>query len=148
MKKGKVMLIGPIGSGKTTLMKRLLEDSTPATKTQALNYKDWMIDTPGEYSENPMYYRSLLATALEAKVLLVIHDATRNQTVFPPHFSQGFPLISIGVITKIDHPAANIERAQQLLKQILPNDRCFKVSSFTLEGISKLKDTIFKLLKE
>ncbi|MEH7332116.1 EutP/PduV family microcompartment system protein [Neobacillus drentensis] len=36
MKKGKVMLIGPIGSGKSTLTARLLEESSPVLKTQSL----------------------------------------------------------------------------------------------------------------
>lgn len=148
MKKGKVMIIGPIGSGKTTLTKRLLEDPTPARKTQALNYKDWIIDTPGEYSENPMFYRSLLATALEAKVLLIIHDATRKQSIFPPYFSQGFPLKPIGVITKIDHPDADVKRAEELLTQILPNSEIFRVSSINMEGISELKAAILKKLSE
>jgi ethanolamine utilization protein EutP len=146
MKKGKVMVIGPIGSGKSTLTKRLLADSTPVTKTQVLTYMDWIIDTPGEYSENPMFYRSLMATSLEAKVLLVIQDATKHQQLLPPNFSQGFPLKPLGVITKIDHPLANLERAKQILRQVLPFSEIFQVSSITLEGISALKAAILKLL--
>lgn len=140
------MLIGPIGSGKSTLTKRLLEDLTPATKTQALHYVDWIIDTPGEYSENPMFYRSLMATSLEAKVLLVIQDATKHYQMLPPNFSQGFPLIPVGVITKIDHPDANLERANQLLKQVVTKSDIFQVSSITLEGVAELKAAIQRYL--
>lgn len=146
MRNGKVMLIGPIGSGKSTLTKRLLEDPTPALKTQALHYLDWIIDTPGEYSENPLFYRSLIATALEAKVLLIIQDATRSHQMLPPSFSQGFPLVPIGVITKIDHPDANLNKAELLLRQVLPNREIFRVSSVTLQGIDELRSEILKHL--
>ncbi len=146
MKKGKVLLIGPIGSGKSTLSKRLLEDSSPAGKTQALNYLDWIIDTPGEYSENPMFYRSLLATSLEARVLLVIHDATTKQQLLPPNFAYGFPIVSIGVITKIDHLNADLKKAEQLLRQVLPIQVIFQVSSVTLEGISELRGAILRYI--
>lgn len=146
MRNGKVMLIGPIGSGKSTLTKRLLEDPTPALKTQALHYLDWIIDTPGEYSENPLFYRSLIATALEAKVLLIIQDATRSHQMLPPNFSQGFPLVPIGVITKIDHPDANLNKAELLLRQVLPNREIFRVSSVTLQGIDELRSEILKHL--
>ncbi|MGJ7913013.1 EutP/PduV family microcompartment system protein [Neobacillus sp. LXY-1] len=140
------MLIGPVGSGKSTLTKRLLEDPTPAVKTQTLNYMDWIIDTPGEYSENPMFYRSLIATALEAKVLLIIQDATRIQSVLPPNFSQGFPLFAIGVITKIDHPQANINEAEHLLKHVLPGKPIYSVSSVTNQGIDLLREAILEHL--
>jgi ethanolamine utilization protein EutP len=142
----KVMMIGPVGSGKSTLTKRLLSDSSPVTKTQALIYKDWIIDTPGEYCENPMFYRSLMATSFEARVLLVIQDATKDQQLLPPNFSQGFPLAPFGVITKIDHPEANIKKAEQLLRQVLPNQDIFQVSSITLEGIEELRSAILKYL--
>jgi len=37
MKRGKVLIIGPVGSGKSTLVKRLLgEKNSSAKKTQAL----------------------------------------------------------------------------------------------------------------
>jgi ethanolamine utilization protein EutP len=146
MKKGKVMMIGPTGSGKSTLTKRLLEDSSPVTKTQALTYMDWIIDTPGEYSENPMFYRSLMATSFEAKVLLVIQDGTNYHQILPPNFSQGFPLKPLGVITKIDHQAADLEKAEKLLRQVLPFSEIFQVSSITLVGIAELKEAILKYL--
>ena len=146
MKQGKVMLIGPIGSGKSTLTARLLEESSPVLKTQSLNYRDWIIDTPGEYSENPMFYRSLIATSLEARVLLVIQDATKHYQVLPPNFSGGFPKVAVGVITKIDHPNADLMRAEQILRQVLPIQAIFRVSSVTLAGISELRAAILEYL--
>ncbi|NUK31518.1 ethanolamine utilization protein EutP [Parageobacillus sp. VR-IP] len=147
MKRGKVLIIGPVGSGKSTLAKRLLgEEHSSAKKTQALEYANWIIDSPGEYSQNPMYYRTLMATALEAKVLLIIQDATRKDSTLPPNFASGFPLTPIGVITKIDHPNADIETATRLLRTVLPIGDIYFTSSVTLAGIMELKERILSYL--
>ena len=52
-KKNRAMLIGSVGAGKSTLTNALLGREVPAVKTQSLIYYDWIVDTPGEYSENP-----------------------------------------------------------------------------------------------
>lgn len=147
MKQGKVLVIGPVGSGKSTLTKLLLGISDrPVTKTQALEYTNWIIDSPGEYSQNPMYYRTLMATALEAKVLLIIQDATRKDVTLPPNFASGFPLVPIGVVTKIDHPNADILTATRLLRTILPVGEIYYTSSITFAGIEELKRRILSYL--
>ena len=46
----RAMLIGSIGAGKSTLTNALLEDQQDAVKTQSLIYRDWIVDTPGEYT--------------------------------------------------------------------------------------------------
>src|SRR5690606_24230697 len=104
----KVMIIGAIEAGKSSLIKALFGEQGQAAKTQALEFRDWIIDTPGEYSENPFHYRSLMVTAQEACLLLMVQDATRERNYFPPGFSSGFPIPSIGIITKCDHPKANV----------------------------------------
>ncbi|HBJ02601.1 MAG TPA: ethanolamine utilization protein EutP, partial [Lysinibacillus sp.] len=63
--KNRVMIIGGVQAGKSTLMNTLLGKESSANKTQALVYEDWIVDTPGEYIENPMYYRNIMATSLE-----------------------------------------------------------------------------------
>ncbi|ASS99260.1 ethanolamine utilization protein EutP [Geobacillus thermocatenulatus] len=147
MNKGKVLVIGPVGSGKSTLTKRLLGmEDVPVKKTQSLEYTNWIIDSPGEYSQNPMYYRTLMATALEAKVLLIVQDATRRDCALPPNFASGFPLNPIGVITKIDHPNADIETATRFLRTVLPVGDIYLTSSVTLVGIKELKDRILSYL--
>lgn len=135
----RVMIIGAIEAGKSSLIKALFNDNQPARKTQTLEYHDWIIDTPGEYSENPMYYRSLMATALEAGTLVMVQDATRDRNYFPPGFSQGFPISPIGVITKIDHPEADVEKAISFLRESLPQGEIFLTSSVSKSGIDQLR---------
>ncbi|TQR35046.1 EutP/PduV family microcompartment system protein [Brevibacillus brevis] len=145
---GRVMIIGAIEAGKSSLVRALFNDEQPARKTQALEYRDWAIDTPGEYSENPMFYRTLMATSLEAKIIVMVQDATRERNYFPPGFSQGFPQSCIGVITKMDHPDANVERAEQFLRQSLGNAKIFRTSSLTSEGVPELRAYLQQMVNE
>lgn len=135
----RVMIIGAIEAGKSSLVKALFNDEQPARKTQALEFRDWVIDTPGEYSENPMYYRTLMATSLEAGIVVMVQDATRERNYFPPGFAQGFPQSCVGVITKMDHPEANLERAEEYLRQSIGDARIFRTSSYTSEGVPELR---------
>lgn len=145
----KVMIIGAVGAGKSTLIKALFGELEPAAKTQSLIYRDWIIDTPGEYSENPLYYRSLIATSHEAAAVMLVQDATRNRNYFPPGFEQGFPiLMTIGVITKMDHPKADIDRAISLLRQSLPEGEIFLTSANSAEGIQRLKGRLMEIVQD
>ncbi|EXX87788.1 ethanolamine utilization protein EutP [Paenibacillus darwinianus] len=144
----KVMIIGAVGAGKSSLVKALFGDSRPesAAKTQSLVYREWLIDTPGEYSENPLYYRSLMATSHEAAAVLLVQDATRSRNYFPPGFASGFPVPAVGAVTKIDHPDADAQRASALLGQSLPGGDIYPTSSATGEGVEELKERLWKLI--
>jgi cell division protein FtsZ len=140
MKKPRVMLIGAVGSGKTTLAKVLNnEGPDKVRKTQALEYSACSIDTPGEFVENPSYYRALFATSLEADAVIFVQDATRDRSVFPPGFAAAFSKRTIGVGTKIDHPQADGERAKSFLKRLGLNGPVVLVSAFTGEGIEEVR---------
>ena len=116
----KVMMIGAVRAGKSTLTKALLNESVDtAVKTQALNYESWIIDTPGEYLENPMFYKSIIATSLEATHVIYLQDATRINSNFPPNFSSGISKWPIGVVTKAFVEGANVEQAIWWLKQVV-----------------------------
>ena len=47
----KLMLIGRVAAGKTTLTQALRGEEIKYFKTQYVNYLDTVIDTPGEYTE-------------------------------------------------------------------------------------------------
>lgn len=135
------MLFGSIGAGKTTLL-RALEDKDIATagKSQMIDYSGWGIDTPGEFSERGHYRRILMTTSFDAQLLVVVQDATCERAVFPPHYFLMFPQHTIGVVTKVDHPQADVERSRSLLLAAGVTGEIFCVSSFTGYGISALRD--------
>lgn len=143
MKMGRVMLVGAVGSGKTTLARVLNKEKTGAvSKTQSLEYGACSIDTPGEFVENPSYYRALFATSLEADAVVFIQDAARDRSVFPPGFAAAFSKRTIGVVTKIDHPQAEVERAKSFLKSLGLSGPVAAVSAFTGEGIEEIREIL------
>ncbi len=135
------MLFGGVGAGKTTLL-RALEDKDPASaiKSQMIDYSGWGIDTPGEYSEMGHYRRVLLTTSFDAQLVVVVQDATEEKTIFPPHYFLMFPQHTIGVVTKVDLPRADIERSRSLLAAAGVTGEIFCVSALTGDGISTLRD--------
>lgn len=139
-RKNKAMLIGSIGAGKSTLTNALLGKSVKAVKTQALIYYDWIVDTPGEYTENPLFYKNIMATALEVSHVFYLQDATKKKTIFPPGFSTGINKLPVGVVTKSDSPAADVEGAIAQLRKVLPKGPVVITSSVTGQGIKELRD--------
>lgn len=119
MTMNKVMIIGAIGAGKSTLTNALLHKDEQAVKTQALNYEGWIVDTPGEYLENPLFYKNIMATSFEVTHLIYLQDATRQHSNFPPFFGTGISKLPIGVVTKVDMQEADVERAVEILRQVI-----------------------------
>jgi ethanolamine utilization protein EutP len=143
MTKGnRAMLIGSIGAGKSTLTNALLERKEVAVKTQSLNYNDWIVDTPGEYTENPFYYKNIMATALEVTHVLYLQDATKQKTIFPPGFSTGINKLPIGVVTKSDSDQADIESAIKQLKRVIPKGPIVISSSKSGEGLNEIRKLV------
>lgn len=137
--KNRAMLIGAIGAGKSTLTNSLLGKIVPAIKTQTLVYYDWIVDTPGEYTENPFFYKNIMATALEVTHIFYLQDATNGKMIFPPGFSMGFSKLPIGVITKSDHPDANIERSIEMIRSVISFGPIVITSSVNGTGMEHLK---------
>ena len=80
----KIILIGNVACGKTTICQYLNHMEIKYKKTQALEVYNTTIDTPGEYLENRGYLRSLMVTATETDQVVFVQDASRDQFFFSP----------------------------------------------------------------
>lgn len=137
------MLWGGIGVGKTTLLKALQGGATGTVlKTQMVEYAGSAIDTPGEYSETGRLTRHLLSTAADAQLLVVVQDATRPTTNFSPNYFLMFSQPTIGVVTKVDAPGADPERAKDILRRIGVTGEIYCVSALTGTGLSELRQAL------
>ena len=135
----KTMLIGRTGCGKTTLTQKLLDEEVKYKKTQSVTYKSKIIDTPGEYVENKMYYKSLLVLSADAKLIVLVQSAVDGATWFPPKFSTMFPRKEvIGVITKTDLENANIERSRKFLVEAGVTE-VFTIGLDDSEGLEEIR---------
>lgn len=151
--KKRIMLAGAVNAGKTTLMEALFHSEMPSMKkkkTQSLEYEEHSIDTPGEYTASPFMRGALFATALEADLIVFVQDATTDYIQFPPGFATGFPRRSVGVVTKIDSPDADVERALDIIRNVCVSDpdHIFCVSAKTGEGIPELRAYIDDKFKD
>ena len=120
--------------GKTTLRQALKGNTIQYHKTQYINHYDVVIDTPGEYAENSFLGRALALYSYEADVVGLLVSATEPYCLFPPCVTAMSTRPVIDIITQIDHPEANVERAKGWL-ELAGCEDIFLVSSYTGEGI-------------
>ncbi|KHE71947.1 EutP/PduV family microcompartment system protein [Halobacillus sp. BBL2006] len=141
-KRNRAMMIGSIGAGKSTLTQALLGHEAKAVKTQTLNYEDWIVDTPGEYTENPMFYKNIMATSFEVTHVLFIQDAAKKKVIFPPGFSTGLNKLPIGVVTKSDDEQADLSRAVKQLKKVIPKGPIIMTSAIEGKGLDLIRELV------
>ncbi|MBK9698169.1 MAG: hypothetical protein IPO80_12550 [Propionibacteriaceae bacterium] len=79
----RLMLLGAIGSGKTTFRQRLSNVDAAYAKTQTVYLADGVLDTPGEYLEHGRFNRALLLTSYDADLVLMFQSATASETKIP-----------------------------------------------------------------
>jgi len=136
------MVIGAVGSGKTTLCQRLHGHELVYKKTQAIEYFPEAIDTPGEFAQQRMFYSRLMVTATEAEVIVLLQSVTQTNQIFPPLVANMFNKSVIGVVTKIDLAAndeINLVRKQLELAGV---EKIFEVSALTNQGVDELVDEL------
>ncbi|HBT49780.1 MAG: Ethanolamine utilization protein-like protein [Caldanaerobacter subterraneus] len=144
----KIIFIGPVGVGKSTLITNLRKSEKPVLKTQAITYEGEFIDIPGEYMEIRRFNYAVINEILSAEAVFIVQDATSNRMAVPPGFCKAFEGKKVfGIVNKIDLEGANLRRSEELLIESgVKKENIFFVSAKTGEGISTLEKVINELL--
>ena len=134
----KIILIGSIACGKTTLCQCLNGMEQTYKKTQALEVIHETIDTPGEYLEHRSFLQALIVTSVEADLALFLLDPTQERFMFSPGQAASFPIPVAGVVSKADMATPKqLEDARSLL-ELAGAHPIFTVSARTGLGIREL----------
>lgn len=147
--KNKILLIGGIGAGKTTLKQRLLQEALVYRKTQALDFKGLFIDCPGEYIQIPTYYRVLIDASHRVSEIWALQDATNKRSPYPPKFANVFNKKTVvGIVTKMDREDADTIAAERYLQQAGFADPLYIISAKEGVGLEPLVTRLETLMKK
>ena len=124
----KIMFIGRSEAGKTTLTQAMKGNTITYHKTQYVNHYDVIIDTPGEYLQSKNLISALAVFTAEADVIGLLMDATEPFSLYSPNLTPVCNREVVGVVTKIDHWAAQPAQAAAWLY----------TSAYTGEGIADI----------
>ena len=139
----KIIFVGRSECGKTTLTQALRKEKIHYHKTQYVNHHDIVIDTPGEYAETKHLGYALALYSYEAGIVGLLISATEPYSLYPPCVTAAANREVIGIVTKIDKPDANPERAERWLR-LAGCKKVFFVNSKSGEGIDELYDYLSK----
>ncbi|WP_434797396.1 EutP/PduV family microcompartment system protein [Terrisporobacter vanillatitrophus] len=140
----KIIFVGKTGSGKTTLCQKLDQMEIEYKKTQSVELYDNSIDTPGEFMENRGFYNAIITTAVDAKIIAIVYDATQEENYIAPGFASIFCKDVIGIVTKINKATKEqIIRACEML-EIAGTNKIFKIDTVDNMGLEPL----FEYLKK
>ena len=112
----KIVLIGRSGAGKTTLTQALKGEEIKYHKTQYVNYFECIIDTPGEYAQTHELGYALALYSYEADVVGLLLSATEPYSLYPPNITCMVNREVVGIVTQINEPKADPERAARWLR--------------------------------
>ncbi len=133
----KLILVGRVGAGKTTLTQALRHEKIDYHKTQYIGYGDWLIDTPGEYIENACLASAIALYCCEADVIGILMASNEPYSLYPPNCTGHVNREVIGIVTKIHHKDADLERAERWLR-LTGCKTIFFVDSKTGEGVENI----------
>lgn len=145
MKKKRIMVIGPKGCGKTTLVNWINGYEGPLRRTQDTIYGEKTIDVPSAYIENAWMYKHMIALAQDAWCMLLLVDQSRPVEVYSHGFAKAFRCPVIGVISKADTAPDNREVCVRQLENIGAVDPYFEISVPGGIGIEELKRYLTEL---
>lgn len=139
MRKKRIMVVGPKGCGKTTLVNAINDYDGPLRRTQDTIYGKYTIDVPSAYLENAWMYKHMIALTQDAWCVLALVDQSRCAEVYSHGFAKAFRCPVIGVISKADLNPENEQICIRQLKTIGIEEPYFKVSVPNGIGIKELK---------
>lgn len=131
----KLILIGRSGVGKTTLTQALKKEKIEYKKTQYVDWKSWIIDTPGEYAENKNLGNALGLYAYEADIVGLLLAADEWYSLYSPNMVGLVNREVIGIVTKTD--LCDTRKAEEWLR-LAGCEKIFKVDSVSGKGIDEL----------
>ncbi len=133
----RLILIGRVAAGKTTLKQALLGENLHYDKTQYIHYLDSIIDTPGEYTELRELSGPLALYAYEADIVGLVLSANEPYSIYSPCITSLVNREVVGIVTGIDKPDAHPERAERWLR-LAGCKKIFFVSSYTGDGVGEI----------
>lgn len=133
----KIIFIGRSEAGKTTLTQAMKGETITYHKTQYVNNYDVIIDTPGEYAETKNLGGALAVYSYEADVVGLLISAIEPYSLYPPCVTAVSNREVVGIVTKIEHPMADVKQAEMWLR-LAGCEKVFFVSAYTGEGIAEL----------
>ena len=139
----KMILMGRVGCGKTTLTQALRCEKIHYHKTQYINNYDVVVDTPGEYAEERTLAHALALYSYECQVVALLVASNEPYCIFPPGCAGTSNRPVIGIVTKINDKNANVPAATTWL-HMTGISKIFYVDSTTGEGLAE----IFEYLAE
>ncbi|MDR1657612.1 MAG: EutP/PduV family microcompartment system protein [Deltaproteobacteria bacterium] len=137
---GPLMIIGPVSSGKSSLLAALSMGPSEVRKTESMTYNEAKsIDTPGEMLAIPRLYNALILNSARASVVLMVMPGDRP-ILLPAKISLALKAPVLGVITKMDlADAATAGKAARSLS-LAGVKKIFSISLVTGQGLTELRD--------
>lgn len=133
----KIALMGRSEAGKTTLTQALKGEKIHYHKTQYVNNFDVIIDTPGEYAQTKGLGHALALYTYEADIVGLICSAIEPYCLFPPCCTCMANREVVGIVTKINHPNARVDRSAAWLR-LAGCKKIFYVDSKKNEGVAEI----------
>ncbi|MBE5986171.1 ethanolamine utilization protein EutP [Lacrimispora xylanisolvens] len=142
MRKKRIMIIGPGGSGKTALAAAINGLDGPVKRTQNMVYGEKTLDVPGVYLESPWMHKHIIAAAQDASHVLMLVDQSSCRESYPPGFAKAFRVPVIGVITGSGKKPENDGWCIRQLKKAGISTPCIHINLSDRTGIDELMEVI------